>query len=116
MNTDPKQDEPRQTTKLLTGYGPDAMKIVKALGLPELTRCFSFSMAAHEAAIVTVELQKYVEGDADTVDALASVFEHYRLVKIEDEPVDALSSVFERYHLVKIEDETGDDGGWEGIP
>lgn len=88
MNTDPKQDEPRQTMNLLMGHGPEAMKIAKALNLPKSTRCFTLSMAAGEAAIVSLELEKYVEDDNGNVDALTSVLEHYHLVKIEDEPGD----------------------------
>jgi hypothetical protein len=68
------------------GHGPDAMKIAKALGLPQFTHRFTLDMPVGEAALVTVE--KYVEGGDDTVDALTSIFEQYRLVKIEDEPAD----------------------------
>jgi hypothetical protein len=71
---------------LLMGHGPDAMKIAKALGLPQFTHRFTLDMPVGEAAMVTIE--KYVEGNDDTVDALATVFERYRLVKIEDEPGD----------------------------
>jgi hypothetical protein len=71
---------------LLMGHGPDAMKIADALGLPKYTIRFMLDMPVGEAAMVTVE--KYVEVGDDTVDALTSVFEQYRLVKIEDEPGD----------------------------
>jgi len=80
------QIKPRQTMNLLMGHGPDAMKIAEALGLPKYTRRFMLDMPVGDAAIVTVE--KYVEGGDDTVDALTSIFEQYRLVKIEDEPGD----------------------------
>jgi hypothetical protein len=88
MNIDPQKDKPSQTMNLLMGHGPDAMKIAKALGLPKFTRRFTLDMTVGEAAVVTVELEKYIEGDNATVDALTTVFERYRLVKIEDEPGD----------------------------
>ena len=86
MITEPQKDELSQTMNLLMGHGPDAMKIAEALGLPKFNRRFTLDMTAGEAAMVTVE--KYVEGGDDTIDALTSVFERYRLVKIEDEPGD----------------------------
>ena len=82
------QNEPSQTMNLLMGHGPDAMKIAEALGLPKLTRRFTLDMTAGEAAMVSLEVEKFVEGDAAHVAALTSVFERYRLVKIEDEPGD----------------------------
>ena len=88
MNTDPQKDEPSQTMNLLMGHGPDAMKIAEALGLPKYTRRFTLDMTVGEAAVVTVELEKYIEGDTATVEGLTSVFERYQLVKIEDEPGD----------------------------
>jgi hypothetical protein len=71
---------------LLMGHGPDAMKIAEALGLPKFTYHFTLDMRAGEEAVVTVD--KYVEDATANVDALAIVFERYRLVKIEDEPED----------------------------
>jgi len=74
--------------KLLMVYGPDAMKSAEALGLPKLPRRFTLDMTAGEAAMVALEVEKFVEGDAAHVAVLTSVFERYRLVKIEDEPGD----------------------------
>jgi hypothetical protein len=71
---------------LLMGHGPDARRIAEALGLPKYTYQFTLDMRAGEEAVVTVN--KYVEGGTANVDALAIVFERYRLVKIEDEPGD----------------------------
>jgi hypothetical protein len=73
---------------LLMGNGPDATKIAEALGLPKLTRRFTLDMTAGDAAVVTVEYEKYIKGDTATVDALTNIFVRYRLVKIEDEPGD----------------------------
>jgi len=70
---------------LLMGHGPDAMKIAKALGLPEFTRRFTLDFPAGDAAVVTVE--SYVDA-GDATDFLCPIFERYRLVKIEDESGD----------------------------
>jgi endonuclease YncB( thermonuclease family) len=80
------QNKPSQTMNLLMGHGPDAMRIAAALGLPKFTRRFTLVMEPGEPAIVTVE--KYIEGDTATVEGLTSVFERYRLVRIEDDPGD----------------------------
>ena len=71
--------------KLLVGHGPDVMKIAAALGLPKYARRFTIDIPAGDAAVVTVET--YVEA-GDATDKLCAVFEHYRLVKIEDEQAD----------------------------